>query len=339
MSALFSLLLCSSISTSFSYNLPPSLSLRVEQQNDGRCRLNTLGKSAQGIMKSNEWVERMARQALSGLHQQYPHKIDHLWVESDGVLRSPESLHPAFYGNYDWHSSVHSHWALVRILLGFPSEIKPMQAAISLSLEKNINADTCRVEAAYLEGSATFERPYGWGWLLRLAAECSVGAREAEDDDTRALLGRMSSALEPVARAVRNGWLRYLPKLGEHPFTQKRKDVFSRHPCVAGRCRARRPQLDAHSTTPSPAQSASCRALLLLVAAPRRFRFRPPFDALAAPCSSRLPPVTAGYPVRSGVHSCTAFALLLTLDYAAAAADRELAQARPATSPDRFGSG
>lgn len=197
------------------YNIPPSLSIRAVQQNDGRCRLRTLGNSAQGITKSNEWVEKMARQALSGLHLQYPHKIDHLWVETDGVLKSPDTLHPAFYGNYDWHSSVHSHWALVRILLRFPTETKLMQPTIAAALEKNINSQTCKTEAAYIEGSATFERPYGWGWLLRLAAECAVGARTAEDGDTRALLGRMSSAIDPVARAVRSGWLRYLPKLGE----------------------------------------------------------------------------------------------------------------------------
>ena len=164
---------------------------------------------------SNDWVQRMALQALSGLHQQYPHKIDHLWSESDGSLQSPEVLHPAFYGNYDWHSSVHSHWALVRLLLRFPEDIRPLYPAISAALERNINTHTIAAEASYLRSQATFERPYGWGWLLRLAAECAAGARTAPDAETRTLLGRLAAALEPAARAVRDGWLTYLPKLGE----------------------------------------------------------------------------------------------------------------------------
>ena len=164
---------------------------------------------------SNDWVQRMALQALSGLHQQYPHKIDHLWSESDGSLQSPEVLHPAFYGNYDWHSSVHSHWALVRLLLRFPEDIRPLYPAISAALERNINTHTIAAEASYLRSQATFERPYGWGWLLRLAAECGAGARTAPDAVTRTLLGRLAAALEPAARAVRDGWLTYLPKLGE----------------------------------------------------------------------------------------------------------------------------
>jgi hypothetical protein len=163
---------------------------------------------------SSDWVERMTRQALAGLHQQYPHKVDHLWVQTDGSLKSPDALHPAFYGNYDWHSSVHSHWALVRILVNFPEEVKSLHDTVLLTLEKSVNVENCKVEATYLEGSATFERPYGWGWLLRLSAECILGSSTAQHSETREALARMNAALTPVAQAIRNSWLRYLPKLG-----------------------------------------------------------------------------------------------------------------------------
>jgi hypothetical protein len=208
------LILCSDISY-YAFNICP-MNHFCSHRKDVIRPFGALRSSIPQFSDSSDWVERMTRQALAGLHQQYPHKVDHLWVENDGSLKSPDALHPAFYGNYDWHSSVHSHWALVRILVNFPEEVKSLHETVLLTLEQSINVENCKVEATYLEGSATFERPYGWGWLLRLSAECILGSSTAQHSETREALARMNAALTPVAQAIRNSWLRYLPKLGAH---------------------------------------------------------------------------------------------------------------------------
>src|SRR5881227_3735471 len=66
-----------------------------------------------------EQAARFARLALDCVHQEYPNKIAHS-MESDADVRPPRELTPAFYGCYDWHSSVHGHWLLVRLTRLFP---------------------------------------------------------------------------------------------------------------------------------------------------------------------------------------------------------------------------
>lgn len=149
--------------------------------------------------KGEEWAEIMCRQALSGITLEYPHKVDHLWSKSDGPLISPSSLHPSFYGSYDWHSSVHSHWALVRLLrlhrdhLSDPGKVEEVLLA-------NLAADKLQAEADYFKrlGASTFERPYGWGWALKLASECSCGA----DQGSELFMG-LTEALAPLTGAIR----------------------------------------------------------------------------------------------------------------------------------------
>ena len=158
-------------------------------------------------------ADTLAKQALSGLRRQYPHKVDHLWLDADGPLPSPRALHPVFYGSYDWHSSVHSHWCLVRLLRRCPEHIDV--AAVKEALRGSVTTEGCLAEAAYLrrEGAQTFERPYGWGWLLMLAGECALGRADPSCAAHRELFDALSSALEPIASEIRAGWLRYLPKL------------------------------------------------------------------------------------------------------------------------------
>lgn len=164
-------------------------------------------------------ADTMAQQALSGLTQPYPHKADHLWLEDDGPLLSPQELHPVFFGSYDWHSSVHSHWCLVRLLRRCPEHVDA--AAIEAALLESVQSEACLVEAAYFrrKGASTFERPYGWGWLLMLAGECALAKEESMRTDAACaahhnLFDALSSALEPIVYEVREGWLAYLPKLG-----------------------------------------------------------------------------------------------------------------------------
>lgn len=114
------------------------------------------------------WAGPMARQALSGLQLEYPHKVDHLWLAEDGALAAPAALHPVFYGNYDWHSAVHSHWCLCRLLRRHADSIDA--PAVAAALQDSMTQAGCQAEADYFrrEGAATFERPYGCVLFLRV---------------------------------------------------------------------------------------------------------------------------------------------------------------------------
>ncbi|EKX54382.1 hypothetical protein GUITHDRAFT_99864 [Guillardia theta CCMP2712] len=94
------------------------------------------------MQASSDWAKPMAEQALSGLRLQYPHKVDHLWLQPDGPLKSPEALHPVFCGNYDWHSAVHSHWCLLRILRRHGNEVDV--GKVSRTLLNSITVEGCK---------------------------------------------------------------------------------------------------------------------------------------------------------------------------------------------------
>src|SRR5947209_5790228 len=136
---------------------------------------------------------RFAKLALDCVHQEYPNKIAHS-MNSDADVKPPRELTPAFYGCYDWHSSVHGHWLLVRLLRLFPDAefAKEARAAMAQSL----TAANIGQEVKYLEspGRGSFERPYGLAWLLQLAAEL----REFDDAEAR----QWSAALRPLEQAV-----------------------------------------------------------------------------------------------------------------------------------------
>src|SRR3984893_3751661 len=110
-------------------------------------------------------AERFARLALECVHKEYPNKISHV-LNSDADVAPPHKLTPAFCGCYDWHSSVHRHWLLVRLVRTFPDA--SFAAAAREALQQSLTADNLKQEAVYLRGAgrASFERPYG----LSLAA-------------------------------------------------------------------------------------------------------------------------------------------------------------------------
>ena len=110
-------------------------------------------------------AERFAKLALACVHKEYPNKISHV-LNSDADVAPPHKLTPAFCGCYDWHSSVHGHWLLVRLLRTFPDA--SFAAAAREALQQSLTADNLKQEAVYLRGAgrASFERPYG----LSLAA-------------------------------------------------------------------------------------------------------------------------------------------------------------------------
>jgi len=111
-----------------------------------------------------------ARVALDNVARAYPRRLDQLLPGPDAEWR-PGVLHPAFYGSYDWHSAVHMHWSLARLLRLNPAI--PERRAIEERLELHLNASNIGRELAFFNspGGLMFERPYGWAWLLELQAE------------------------------------------------------------------------------------------------------------------------------------------------------------------------
>lgn len=111
-----------------------------------------------------------ARVALANVAREYPRKLDHLLTGEHGVL-APRALHPSFYGSFDWHSAVHMHWLLVRVLRLHPA--LPQADEIATTLDTHLSPASIAAELAYFMSPAgrTFERPYGWAWLLELHSE------------------------------------------------------------------------------------------------------------------------------------------------------------------------
>ena len=159
---------------------------------------------------------RFAALALDCLHKEYPNKIAHV-LNGDQDVKPPRELTPAFYGCYDWHSSVHGHWLLVRLLRTFPSA--PFAASARAALAQSLTPDNIKGEVAYMNGPGrtAFERPYGLAWLLQLAAEL----REWNDPQAQ----QWSATLKPLEDAAAARLRDWLPKLtspvriGEHDQT------------------------------------------------------------------------------------------------------------------------
>jgi len=161
-------------------------------------------------------AERFANLALACVHKEYPNHISHT-LNSDADAAPPRKLTPAFYGCYDWHSSVHGHWLLVRLVRTFPDA--PFIQSAREALRQSLTAENLSEEAAYLRGEerASFERPYGLAWLLQLVAEL----REWDDPQAK----EMALNLHPLEEVVLERLKNWLPKLsspvriGEHDQT------------------------------------------------------------------------------------------------------------------------
>jgi len=148
-------------------------------------------------------AERFANLALACVHKEYPNKIAHTMAGDDDA-KPPRALTPAFYGCYDWHSSVHGHWLLARLARQFPDA--PFAAKAHAALQESITTANIAQEVIYLNtaGRASFERPYGLAWLLQLAAEL----RETNDP--------LYETIKPLESASIERLRAWLPKLS-HP--------------------------------------------------------------------------------------------------------------------------
>lgn len=161
-------------------------------------------------------ASHFSRLALKCVQKEFPNKLDH--VNNDAAdVRSPRAMHPAFYGCFDWHSTVHGHWMLVHLLRLFPNT--PEAPNIRKALDANLSAKNIEGEVAYLKQAnrASFERTYGWAWLLKLAEELH-GWNDSDG-------ARWSKNLQPLADALVEKYLAFLPKqnypirTGVHPNT------------------------------------------------------------------------------------------------------------------------
>jgi hypothetical protein len=144
-----------------------------------------------------------ARVALSNMTKEYPNKLDHV-LNKRADVKTPSQLHPVFFGSFDWHSCVHGYWLLATLLRLFP-EMRDA-AKIEELFDRQLTPAKIRAEVRYLSQplSATFERPYGWAWLLMLWAELSRHSGSKAE--------RRGDALAPLAAAFSQRFLDFFPK-------------------------------------------------------------------------------------------------------------------------------
>jgi hypothetical protein len=144
-------------------------------------------------------AHRFARIALGHVEREYPHKPGHV-LAGASELQGPRETHPVFFGSFDWHSCVHGYWMLVRLLNRFPD--MPSAEAIRALLNRRLTPETVAGECATFDRPMNrgFERPYGWGWLLKLAAEL-----EAAEDRS------FSRTLQPLTERIVARFREFLP--------------------------------------------------------------------------------------------------------------------------------
>lgn len=170
-------------------------------------RLESTANAVTEVRLTEALVGQLLSLALSCVHQEYPNVLLH-HLQSDADAQPPRELHPAFYGCFDWHSSVHGHWLLTRLARLFPDH--PLAPEAREALFSSLGATNLNAELDYLTapGRRSFERPYGLAWLLQLDLELAEWAQDGEP-----LADQFRGNLEGlVDRAVENLTL-WLPKL------------------------------------------------------------------------------------------------------------------------------
>jgi hypothetical protein len=147
-------------------------------------------------------ASQFARVALAHVTREYPNKLDHV-INDSSDLKSPRQLHPVFFGSFDWHSCVHGYWLLATVERLYPGA--DIAVEIKRVFHEQLTPEKVQVEVEYLRQPlrATFERPYGWAWLLMLAAELDRGDRERQ---------RWRDALRPLANVFADRFKTFLPK-------------------------------------------------------------------------------------------------------------------------------
>ncbi len=168
------------------------------------------------VQLTKEQANYLAQLPLKCMQQEYPNKLGQV-VGDASDLQSPRSLHPSFYGCFDWHSAVHGHWMLVELLKRFPTIENADE--IRKKLVENISKENIQQEVKYFEGkfNKSYERTYGWAWLLKLSESLYTWNDPIGKN--------LHANLEPLTQLIRNKYLEFLPKLyypirvGEHTNT------------------------------------------------------------------------------------------------------------------------
>lgn len=185
--------------------LLPSLFILIQ------CNSPQADTVAEPLAISIDQASELAAPALHCIQKPYPYKPGHVLI-SDESLIPPRESHPAFYGCFDWHSSVHGHWTLVKLLKAFPD--MPESEEIKEKLLSNLSSENIlkEVQFFYSEGNKTFERTYGWAWLLKLALELNtwkdpLGKELSQNLQTLAdsLVGKYLEFLEVLPYPIRVG--------------------------------------------------------------------------------------------------------------------------------------
>lgn len=172
--------------------------------------------SAYSQLISDSVAFKLSKLPLECINKEFPNKTGHSSEKAEDHRLLPSELHPSFYGCFDWHSSVHGHWMLVKLLKTFP-EIKN-KAEIIAVLDNSFQLEKMQREAAYFSKyptSNTFERTYGWAWTLKLDEELLTWDSP--------LARKWHETLQPLTGKIVELWTAYLPKqtypnrTGVHP--------------------------------------------------------------------------------------------------------------------------
>lgn len=183
----------------FSYSITNSRGQESEADEVAVIKMPKLGEAL-----TEEQVDSFARLALKNIQTEYPNKPGNVVVDMDSV-RTPKEMHPAFYGCFDWHSSVHGHWMLIRLLRLYPDQ--KLESVIREKLDQNLSAKNLAGELRYFKEKQhkAFERTYGWAWYLRMVDELE----DWDDKDGRRWRENLRGLEELLVRRT----LDYLPKL------------------------------------------------------------------------------------------------------------------------------
>jgi hypothetical protein len=149
-------------------------------------------------------ANHLATLPIKCLQQEYPNKLNQMLIDSTEI-QSPKKLHPAFYGCFDWHSSVHGHWSLVFLLNKFPN--LENKAEIIQKLQINLSKENIQAEIDYLNKAheKSFERTYGWNWLLKLQLELQTS--------NEPFAAALAENLKPLTDLLIERYIEFLPKL------------------------------------------------------------------------------------------------------------------------------
>ena len=154
-------------------------------------------------------VNKLVKLPLHCVETEYPNKLSQT-IGDETYLKTPKELHPAFYGCFDWHSSVHGHWSLVKLLKNDPNFVRlsiEQHKEITNLLLQNISKENILKEVKYFDNkyNKNYERTYGWAWLLKLQLEIETWDNKAAR--------KLERNIKPLTDLIANKYIEFLPKL------------------------------------------------------------------------------------------------------------------------------